>query len=115
MSDLTELEAPEGVVFQPGEIRVSSINVIYDGTLGFYVMEIDCYSKYARIHVVTDDEEAPVRIGLYADEHTLRIDKSCQGKPTRITLPPITAPWEVIVDGGRYVYRVVAWQRRDFW
>jgi len=109
MSELSGSIFP-GLLIEPGEIQMNyALRVVDDDHAK--VWEIDLHSKYAEVLAYTHDEVGQPGILIHAGEHTLKLDESRRGMPTRIIAVGLDN-WTVMAETARYTLRVIAYQPR---
>lgn len=89
-----------------GEVVVNRIlQVVGEPDSYVQVFEVDCASKYARPLQALGERDCELM--LFADEHTRSVREAARGRPTRIEFSGLYPNTSMIVDGGRYTWRVV--------
>lgn len=89
-----------------GKFIITDIWVTAEGD-GFLALEADCQSKYPDW-----GGTAGRTIFVIPGEGALHLDDGTD-EMTSVTLPEEYKGWEVMMEGGRYSLRIVAWKNQD--
>jgi hypothetical protein len=106
---MTDTITLENVKLTPGAVIVNHVIQVVNHD-DVKVWHVDAQTKYAEYDGY-DNYDTPPTILLRAGEETLRADPDNLDVRTRIELGlPEGEDWTVLVDGGRYEWRVAAYR-----
>lgn len=98
------------VTVQPGEIIVSTVDVIINHR-NVKVVELDLTSKYAEI-LSYEHHSDGMQVNLYRGEYTIKTDPDRAGIPTGVIIAA-RGNWTVVATCTRYTARIVLYRCPD--